>query len=208
MKKCNNCKLEKEYSFFNKNKRTNDDYSNTCRECMKIINNKSYINNKEKSNSDSKSWYKLNREKHIEHTSNYQKQNPEKNRLSTAKYLKNNPEYYNNYRRNRYKTDPQFKLRIILGNRINSALKSKKHSKIQSTLILLGCTLEELQNHLEKQFKEEMNWSNHGSYWEVDHIMPCSSFNLINIEQQKLCFNYTNLQPLTVTQNRQKSNKV
>jgi hypothetical protein len=208
MKNCNSCKLEKEYILFNKNKRTDDGYSNTCRECMKVINNRSYINNKEKTNASSKAWYELNRERHIEHTSNYQKQNPEKNRLSTAKYLKNNPEYYNNYRRNRYKTDPQFKLRIVLGNRINSALKSKKNIKIQKTLFLLGCTLEELQKYLQNQFKGEMNWDNHGSYWEVDHIIPCSSFNLLDLTQQKQCFHYTNLQPLTVTQNRQKSNKI
>jgi hypothetical protein len=62
--------------------------------------------------------------------------------------------------------------------------------------------------HLEKQFKEGMSWDNHGSYWEVDHIIPCDSFNMQDIEQQKLCFHYTNLQPLTKIQNRQKSNKI
>jgi hypothetical protein len=53
-----------------------------------------------------------------------------------------------------------------------------------------------------------MNWSNHGSYWEVDHIIPCDNFNMQDFEQQKLCFHYTNLQPLTITENRQKSNKI
>lgn len=208
MKNCNRCKLELEYSFFNKNKRTEDGYSNTCRECMKIVNNKSYVNNKEKTNASSKVWYELNREKHIKYTSNYQKLNPEIGRKSTAKYLKNNPEYYNNYRRNRYKNDPQFKLRIILGTRLNEVLKKNKTNKGSNIIKLLGCSLEELKNYLEKQFKEEMNWENHGSYWEVDHKIPCSSFNMQDPEQQNQCFHYTNLQPLTITQNRQKSNKL
>lgn len=208
MKNCNSCKLKKEYILFNKNKRTEDGYSNTCRECMKIINNKSYINNKEKINAASKAWYELNREKHIKHTSNYQKQNPEISRKSTASYLKNHPEYYKTYRKNRYKNNPQFKLRIILGNRLNEVLKKNKTNKKSNIIKLLGCSLPKVKLHLEKQFKDGMNWSNHGSYWEVDHIIPCDNFNMQDFEQQKLCFHYTNLQPLTITENRQKSNKI
>jgi hypothetical protein len=52
-----------------------------------------------------------------------------------------------------------------------------------------------------------MSWNNHGSYWEIDHIKPCSSFDLTDIEQQKQCFHYTNLQPLTIYENRSKYNK-
>jgi hypothetical protein len=53
-----------------------------------------------------------------------------------------------------------------------------------------------------------MNWNNHGIYWEIDHIIPCSRFNLEDEEQQKQCFHYSNLQPLTKTENRQKSNNI
>ena len=31
--------------------------------------------------------------------------------------------------------------------------------------------------------------------WEVDHIIPISSFDLTNMDQIKKCFNYSNLQP-------------
>jgi hypothetical protein len=53
-----------------------------------------------------------------------------------------------------------------------------------------------------------MTWLNHGQIWEIDHIKPCSSFDLTDLEQQKQCFHYTNLQPLFKTENRQKSNKI
>ena len=59
--------------------------------------------------------------------------------------------------------------------------------------------MDKCKQHLESQFKPEMNWENHGKIWEIDHIKPCISFDLTNIEQQKQCFHYTNLQPLFKT---------
>jgi len=166
-----------------------------------------YINNKTRINEQSKQTYNNNREYYIEKSKQYGKDNPEVRRKSTAKYLKSNPEYYNSYRKQRYNNDPQFKLRIILGNRLNEVLKKNKTYKTSNIIKLLGCSLDEVKEYLEKQFTTDMNWGNHGIYWEIDHILPCDSFNLSNIEQQKQCFHYTNLQPLTKIDNRIKSNK-
>jgi hypothetical protein len=44
-----------------------------------------------------------------------------------------------------------------------------------------------------------MTWENHGIVWEIDHIKPCASYNLEDLEEQKQCFNFTNLQPLFTT---------
>lgn len=49
-----------------------------------------------------------------------------------------------------------------------------------------------------------MSWDNYGKVWEVDHIKPCSLFNLADPTQQRECFNYSNLQPLFVLDNRKK----
>ena len=35
------------------------------------------------------------------------------------------------------------------------------------------------------KFFLEMDWENRGVVWEIDHIKPCASFDLTNIEQQK-----------------------
>ena len=52
-----------------------------------------------------------------------------------------------------------------------------------------------------------MTWQNHGKFgWHIDHINPCSRFNLSDIEQQKQCFHYSNLQPLWWWENLKKSN--
>ena len=51
-----------------------------------------------------------------------------------------------------------------------------------------------------------MSWGNYGK-WHVDHIRPCASFNLVNEEEQKKCFHYTNLQPLWAKDNLSKGSK-
>jgi len=74
---------------------------------------------------------------------------------------------------------------------------------------LIGCTVQELRDHLEFQFRESMSWDNCGrNGWEIDHIIPCSSFDLTDPEQQKRCFHFSNLQPLWSEENLRKGNKI
>ena len=77
---------------------------------------------------------------------------------------------------------------------------------------LLGCTIPEFKVHIEKQFTNGMSWDNHGRkkslmVWEIDHIRPCSSFDLTKAEDQRACWHYTNLQPLWKLDNLSKGSK-
>jgi hypothetical protein len=93
--------------------------------------------------------------------------------------------------------------------RINCAVKSQGAHKSKKTMQLVGCTVKELKQYLEQKFKEGMSWYNYGKHgWHIDHIKPCSSFNLKKGNEQHKCFHYTNLQPLWAKENLQKSNKV
>jgi len=56
-------------------------------------------------------------------------------------------------------------------------------------------------------FKNDMTLENYGK-WEVDHIMPVSSYDLKNNNKMMECFNYKNLQPLWKEENMAKSNKI
>ena len=74
---------------------------------------------------------------------------------------------------------------------------------------MLGCSFEFLRNYIESKFLEGMTWENHGYYgWHIDHIIPCSSFDLSIKENQFKCFHYTNLQPLWAFENLSKGDKV
>ena len=106
----------------------------------------------------------------------------------------------------RRKNDPKYAISCRLRSRLRHALKSKGIKKSKSTMELCGCTLDELIAHLEKQFVEDMSWDNR-SEWHVDHIRPCASFDLTDIEQQKQCFHFTNLQPLWAADNLKKGAK-
>jgi hypothetical protein len=70
---------------------------------------------------------------------------------------------------------------------------------------MVGCSPVELKMYLEKQFENGMTWDNRNE-WHIDHITPLSSAktekDVIN-----LCY-FTNLQPLWVKENLEKSNKI
>ncbi len=69
----------------------------------------------------------------------------------------------------------------------------------------IGCSLHELVCHLEDQFLEGMEWSNHGAGgWHIDHIKPISSFDLLDVDQRSAANNYTNLRPLWADDNFKK----
>ena len=128
-----------------------------------------------------------------------------------AEHDSNNPrgprkEYHREYRRNKYNSDNEYKLKTDLRRRLHGALNGK--CKADTTKALLGCTYEEACAHIEAQFTEGMSWDKMGIHGiHIDHIRPCASFDLTDPEQQRECFHYTNLQPLWAEDNLRKSDK-
>jgi hypothetical protein len=122
------------------------------------------------------------------------------------KNVKRISKHYMEYEKARKKIDPAFKLLKTLRSRLSNAIKNKGGIKSESTMNLTGCELNYLKGYLEGKFTEGMTWENHGE-WHIDHIKPCCSYNLEDEEEQKTCFNYTNLQPLWAIDNLVKGGK-
>lgn len=124
-------------------------------------------------------------------------------------YRANKPritEQAKHYLRKRRATEPLYRVKQGLRARLSQALKG--NIKAATTMQLVGCTIEELKAHLESLFSPGMSWDNYGAQgWHIDHIMPCSSFDLLNPAQQAECFHYTNLQPLWAKDNLMKSDR-
>jgi hypothetical protein len=100
-----------------------------------------------------------------------------------------------------FKRQAHRKLIKSLRSRLEAAMKYTTN-KSQKARELVGCSLFELRQYLEKQFKPGMTWENH-SYigWHIDHIKPLAKFNLHDPEQQRIAFHFSNLQPLWAKEN-------
>lgn len=195
---CNVCGITKNINDFCK---LNSKPSYRCKKCLSEYN---------------KQYYQKNQQKLKEQTQKFRNENPEyiklwrannQNKIKQQKrsWLEKNRISINQKERDKRKINHVYKIKKNLRRRVNQVIT--KNNKSDSTMQLIGCSVYELIQHLEKQFKDGMSWSNYGE-WHIDHIMPCSSFDLIDIEQQKKCFNYTNLQPLWAIDNIRKSDKV
>jgi len=122
----------------------------------------------------------------------------EQSRLSARAYYHANKRAI--YQRNN--ANPKIAMARRLRQRLWKVTKGKFREV--STMQLVGCTLPELIAHIESRFKPGMTWENRKA-WHIDHIRPCASFDLSQLQEQRACFHYTNLQPLWASENLWKS---
>lgn len=122
-------------------------------------------------------------------------------------YREVNREKKNAQQLKKKKTDPIFKLKCNLRNRLLTAIK--RNAKKGSAVRDLGCSTEFFKSYMESKFQPGMSWENWSrTGWHIDHIIPLSAFDLQDVEQFKKAVHYTNLQPLWSRDNLRKSNKV
>ena len=110
------------------------------------------------------------------------------------------------YMKNR-KYDVMIRIEDNLARRLRAELNIVGKERPGTYTELLGCSLDEFRKHLEGGFLFGMDFNNYGK-WEVDHIIPMSSFDLSDDEQIKKCCHYSNLQPLWLPENRSKGAKI
>lgn len=100
--------------------------------------------------------------------------------------------------------DAAFKLQMTIRTRLHCSLKGRKNDY---TMKYIGCTIAFLKAWLSKHFTQEMSWDNHGEYWQIDHVLPVTTFDMDDPLQVKICFNWSNMRPLPKQENSSKSNR-
>jgi hypothetical protein len=177
-----------------------------CKQCNKWIDQKDFHpaeNKKCGRQSICKNCWKIN-------TAKRYKNNKVQHRKTADKWVSENIErnraYKTKWTRNKYQTDPTYRVHSNMSSMIFQALREKKNLRCWETLV--GYTKEQLMVHLEEQFVEGMTWDNYGR-WHIDHKRPRSKFNIDSAEdiEFRKCWSLDNLQPLWAKDNLSKGNQ-
>lgn len=104
----------------------------------------------------------------------------------------------------RYKSSPEFRLRMTVSVGMNQSIKTGKGGKAWESLV--GYTVEDLMRHLERQFSKGMTRANYGK-WHLDHVQPLASFQITGVDcpEFRAAWALTNLRPLWAAENLSKN---
>jgi hypothetical protein len=209
MKTCTKCKDSLSKDCFGRNSRTKDKLQSRCKQCINNDNKNYRDKNKDKFSESRRKYYEKNREKLLANKKIYSDSHKTEKAEYDKTYRELNKEKITQYKKEwefRNKDNPVFKIKRNLRRRLNHALNN--NLKSQKTFDLLGCTAEFFKKYIEPLLKPGMSWSNYGSKWHIDHILPCCSFDLSKPKEQQKCFHYTNCQPLWKEENLSKGSKI
>ena len=151
---------------------------------------------KDSSSKDGK-YYKCKKCKNIKGTESYNKVG----RTLTTQQKKRKSKRDVDYKRNRRRTDPLYRMKDNLSRMLRKKLKSLGTKK-ELDGDWLGCSDEKFKQHIESQFEPWMNWYNYGE-WEIDHNIPLKAAK--TIEEVYKINNYINLVPLRANDNWSKN---
>lgn len=206
-KTCYKCKGNIPFANFYKSAKSNDGYWASCKDCSKS--EQIQINKSEFDKLATQNKKKCKGCNEIKDISNFQ--NDPRMKLGVkSKCGTCTQDIKRNYVKDKKINDPRYKreckLRIRLRNLVKNNISGKTY-KGNSYNKFIGCTVNQLVKYLESKFTENMSWKNHGE-WHIDHIEPCTIFNLLDEKEQQRCFHYTNLQPLWGIDNIKKGKKL
>ena len=197
-KQCSKCNETKSINEFNKGISYKDGYRSQCKQCIQIL-RREYCSRPEVK--------EHHRNRMREYMNKYLLNPDAKDRV-----YKRNRKYRltskaREKKREHYKNNLNYRLSQNMAHAINKSLKGNKNGRHWESIV--GYTLTNLKNHLEKQFQPGMTWKNHGE-WHIDHKNPISAFNFTSYKNLDFsrCWALSNLQPLWARDNLTKHSKL
>ena len=208
---------EKRKEYYEKNKekfkeyyKNNEDHHKKYYEKNKERKKEYYENNKEKikgyQKEYGKEYRKRNKEKIKEKNKKYYESNKERKKEYDKEYREKNKERKNEYFNNKRKEDELFAVSVRCRCRIRQFIRQRGYKKTSKTFEMIGCTPEQLLEHLHKTWYDNYGTEYNGEPVHIDHIIPLSSAKTEE-DVYRLC-HYTNLQYLKPEDNLAKSDKL
>ena len=198
-KNCTKCKEIKELTMFGRDKTTKSGYKYWCKKCETETQRERRLKEKE-----------ADPEKYHQKWADYYAITKEHNYTVKKSFLEipENREKRNSYIR-KYKAERRLKdkgyiLYENLRKRIWHAVKDKSNSSKD----ILGCDIEHYLNWINHTMSEHMSWENYGTYWNIDPLIPISTFDLSNPNEVKKAFNWKNTWAMIASENFSKKNKI
>jgi hypothetical protein len=121
-------------------------------------------------------------------------------------YEANNRERLNAYKRKLFK-NPQYHIKASFYSSARKTLKGimAGHIWVKTTGLE---TVKQFRDHLISTIPEGYTIDDYGSKLSMDHIIPCSAFDLTDNVQRQKCFHYTNLRLIPKEENYRKGKRI
>ena len=223
-KNCSKCGEKYPITFFYKDKRQPDGHRPDCKICKSECDKLYRERNKETIHKNQRKYYRKNADKIRERSKKWNINNPEKAKKNKRtwhvnnkekvdfhrkKHLDENKEFYDEYqrtyKRNRYRTNLNCRIKSCLNKRLRDYVTDKNYP----TLDYLGIPMKLFKKWIEFQFEDDMSWENMGKHgWSFDHVIPCDSFDFSNENEIMECYNWENLRPCWCSDNSSKGNRI
>ncbi len=210
-KTCTACRTEMSVDNFGKKgmRYGKQAYQTKCKPCRGNYDKQRYNDDSSKILERNKDYYNRNRTKIMDQHREYIENNRDSIILKRKLYYENNKEMINKkhqeYMKTYYIKYPDKKLAHSCRRRTRRVLTSS--SEFDE---LIGCDSEFLQEWIlfNVSGSEEFTMENYGTYWHIDHVVPCAKWDLECPDQISKCFHWSNLAPLEAKENIRKKDKL
>lgn len=194
-KRCSQCKADKEYAEFSPASAGVLKLKSACKQCRTDGQKQRYAADPDKARAKDKARYEREADRRKAASREWYSANQRRAIVRSLAYCKR-----------RRASDIEFRLRGVVSCGLRNRLRTGKNGR--SWCELLGYSVDDLKQHLERQFLQGMSWANYGQ-WHIDHIIPLSSFTVSGPDDPELrrAWSLPNLRPLWAVDNFKKFSK-
>jgi hypothetical protein len=208
---CKKCQRDLPLSMYHKDKSRKSGFSFYCKECKTKSAIKYQNEHKEEKKAYKKKYWEENKHRFVEDRKKYREAHREDmKRWHAEDYAKNRDKIISEgykHKKERLKNDALFKYKENVRHLVYCSFKRKGHQKTSNTQEIIGCTFEQLKEHLNKTFYENYGVEYDGQETvHIDHIVPLATAKTKE-DVIKLC-HFSNLQLLKAKDNIEKSDKI